>query len=111
MGDCASAVLTGARLSELAQLRLSDVRTDRVSGVVFFDINDESGKKLKTKSAKRQVPLHPVLNQIAFQEYVATRSAEAASEAAGALRLGLALGSWSPTQRRAGELVGIGDIP
>jgi acetyl esterase len=39
------------------------------------------------------------------------RFAEAASEAAGALRVGLALGSWSPAQRRAGELVGIGDIP
>jgi acetyl esterase len=39
------------------------------------------------------------------------RFAEAASEAAGALRLGLALGSGSPSQGRAGELVGIGDIP
>lgn len=33
------------------------------------------------------------------------------SEAAGALKLGLALGSGSSAQRRAGELVGIGDIP
>jgi len=39
------------------------------------------------------------------------RFAEAASEAAGALKLGLALGSGLPAQRRAGELVGIGDIP
>jgi acetyl esterase len=39
------------------------------------------------------------------------RFAEAASEAAGALRLGLAAGSGSSTQGRAGELVGIGDIP
>jgi acetyl esterase len=39
------------------------------------------------------------------------RFAEAASEAAGALRLGLAVGSRSSTQGRAGELVGIGDIP
>jgi acetyl esterase len=39
------------------------------------------------------------------------RFAEAASEAAGALRLGLALGSGSSTQRRAGELVGVSDIP
>jgi acetyl esterase len=39
------------------------------------------------------------------------RFAEAASEAAGALRLGLAVGSGSSTQGRAGELVGIGDIP
>jgi acetyl esterase len=39
------------------------------------------------------------------------RFAEAASEAAGALRLGLAVGSGSSAQGRAGELVGIGDIP
>ena len=39
------------------------------------------------------------------------RFAEAASEAAGALRLGVALGSGLPTQRRTGELLGIGDIP
>lgn len=39
------------------------------------------------------------------------RFVEAASEAAGALRLGLAVGSGSPAQGRAGELVGIGDIP
>jgi acetyl esterase len=39
------------------------------------------------------------------------RFAEAASEAAGALRLGLAVGSGSSAQRRAGELLGIGDIP
>ena len=39
------------------------------------------------------------------------RFAEAAGEAAGALRLGLAVCSGWPAQRRAGELVGIRDIP
>jgi acetyl esterase len=39
------------------------------------------------------------------------RFVEAASEVTGALRLGLAVCSGSPTQGRAGELVGIGDIP
>ncbi|BBY07412.1 alpha/beta hydrolase [Mycobacterium noviomagense] len=39
------------------------------------------------------------------------RFAEAASEAAGALRLGLAVCSGRPAQRRAGELVGVRDIP
>jgi acetyl esterase len=39
------------------------------------------------------------------------RFAEAASEAAGALKVGLAVGSGFPAQGRAGELVGIGDIP
>jgi acetyl esterase len=39
------------------------------------------------------------------------RFAEAASEAAGALRLGLAANAGSASQRRAGEFVGVGDIP
>lgn len=74
--------MTGARLSELAQLRLCDVREDRASGIVYFDINDESGKKLKTKSSKRQVPIHPILNDIGFEEYVAARKVEALDELA-----------------------------
>jgi acetyl esterase/lipase len=39
------------------------------------------------------------------------RFVEAAAEAAGALRLGLAAASGSPAQGRAGEFVGVGDIP
>ena len=39
------------------------------------------------------------------------RFAEAASEAAGALRLGLAKSVGSASQRGAGEFVGVGDIP
>jgi acetyl esterase/lipase len=39
------------------------------------------------------------------------RFAEAAAEAAGALRLGLAVASGPAGQGRAGELVGVGDIP
>jgi acetyl esterase len=39
------------------------------------------------------------------------RFAEAASEAAGALRLGLAPNKGSAAQRGAAELVGVGDIP
>jgi acetyl esterase len=39
------------------------------------------------------------------------RFVEAAAEAAGALRLGLALASGAAGQGRAGELVGVGDIP
>jgi len=73
-------VMTGARLSELAQLRLSDVRSDRASGVVYLDINDESGKKLKTKSSKRQVPIHSILIDIGFLRYVSARKADAGAD-------------------------------
>jgi acetyl esterase len=56
----------------------------------------------------RQADLpHGYLNVVGLGD----RFAEAASEAAGALRLGLVLSSGSSTQQRAAELVGIGDIP
>ena len=42
---------------------------------------------------------------------LAGRFAEAASEAAGALRLGLAVASGSTAQGRTGEFVRVGDIP
>ncbi len=70
-------VMTGARLSELAQLRSRDVRSDPGSGIVFLDITDESGKTLKTETSKRQVPIHPVLNKIGFMDYVNARKVEA----------------------------------
>lgn len=75
-------VMTGARLSELAQLRLGDIRKDDDSGIVFFDINDEGGKKLKAKSAKREVPIHRVLIDIGFMDYLAMRQEDAADAAA-----------------------------
>jgi integrase len=54
---------TGARLNEIAQLELTDIR--QVEGVWCFDINDdgegdkdESRKRLKNKPSKRLVPIH-----------------------------------------------------
>ena len=52
-------LLTGARIEELAQLHLDDIRQD--NGVWVFDINDSRDKKLKNKSSKRLVPMHPFL--------------------------------------------------
>lgn len=60
MGLC-----TGARLGELCQLRLPDIKQDESSGVWFLDINDEEeGKRLKTAAASRWVPLHPALIEL-----------------------------------------------
>lgn len=82
------AVMSGSRLSEIAQLRLSDVRHDTTIDVKYFDINDEGGKKLKAKASKRQVPVHPVLFQIGFEDYLSLRC-EAASGKADLLFPGL----------------------
>ena len=63
-------LFTGARLNELCQLRVRDVRT--VDGVLCLDINDEDGKRLKTRASMRLVPLHPELLRLGFEDYVAS---------------------------------------
>ncbi|WP_319760747.1 site-specific integrase [Maridesulfovibrio sp.] len=64
------ALFSGARIEEICQLRLSDIRKD--SGVWYFDINDEGeGKNVKTEAGKRVVPLHPYLiNELGFLEFL-----------------------------------------
>lgn len=63
---------TGARLNEIAQLELGDIRQE--DGIWCFDINDQSEdntlKNLKTTSAKRLIPIHSKLLELGFIEYV-----------------------------------------
>nr|WP_320115849.1 site-specific integrase [uncultured Desulfuromonas sp.] len=67
------AIYTGARLNELAQLDVSDIRTD--NGIWYIDINDDSeGKRLKNASAKRKIPIHSKLIEMGFLAYVKSRS-------------------------------------
>ena len=62
---------TGARLNEIAQLELNDIR--REDGIWCFDINEQSeGKTLKTASAKRLILIHSKLIELGFIEYVET---------------------------------------
>jgi len=62
---------TGARLNEIAQLELDDIRQEE--GIWCFDINDKSeGKTLKTTSAKRLIPIHSKLIALGLIEYVET---------------------------------------
>lgn len=73
-------LFTGARLGELCQLDLKDFVT--IDGIDCIDINDieakpeaqdegRRAKTLKTKNAKRLVPLHPELIKIGLLRYVA----------------------------------------
>lgn len=55
------ALFTGARQSELAQLRIEDLKQDSQSGLWFFDIGTEGGRSIKTASSRRKVPVHPHL--------------------------------------------------
>ncbi|MBV7417321.1 site-specific integrase [Comamonas sp. CMM03] len=72
------ALYTGARLNELAQLYLGDVRKSE-AGTWHLDFNldgegkiDADGdKRLKTINAQRVIALHPGLIRLGFLEYVA----------------------------------------
>ncbi|MEB0092883.1 site-specific integrase [Pseudomonas sp. CCI1.2] len=74
---------TGARLNEIAQLNLEDIKISD-TGVYYFDITLEASgekivangntqapeKSLKNKNSKRTVPMHPHLVELGLPEYV-----------------------------------------
>jgi len=67
------ALFTGARLEELGQLLLTDIR--REDGVDFLAITtlDDKGDKVKSvknPESRRNVPLHPRLTKLGFLKYV-----------------------------------------
>ncbi|WP_235777213.1 site-specific integrase [Rhizobium mesoamericanum] len=62
-------LLTGARLNEIAQLRLADIRQDPESGIWFMDIGTDGGRSIKTASSRRQVPLHAELLRLGLLRY------------------------------------------
>ena len=63
------AAFTGARVNEIAQMLVTDVREEK--GVMVFDINAESDdKSLKTKGSKRIVPIHPQLIALGLLGFV-----------------------------------------
>lgn len=62
---------TGARLEEVCQALVKDVRKD--GSVWFLDINaDDPGKTLKNVGSVRRVPLHPALISEGFAEYLSS---------------------------------------
>lgn len=66
------ALYTGARVEELAQLLATDIQ--QASGLGYFiNISDEAEHaKLKNKSSRRRIPLHPVLVACGFIDYVSS---------------------------------------
>ena len=53
------ALLSGMRMGEIVQLLKSDVREE--GGIIYFDVNKDEGKQIKTTSSKRRVPIHRTL--------------------------------------------------
>lgn len=60
-------LFTGARLSELCQLRLEDIRQEL--GVWIISINRTGSKQLKTSDSERLVPIHRQLIESGFLEF------------------------------------------
>lgn len=63
---------TGARLREIAQLDVADIRHE--GEIWYLDINgDGPNKSLKTPAAKRRVPVHSDLIRLGFLDWVAAK--------------------------------------
>jgi integrase len=68
----AIALYSGARLEEIAQLTVADVRAAGANGatVTVIDIHARNGNKLKNPPSARLVPVHSTLVRIGFLDYV-----------------------------------------
>ncbi|WP_163831990.1 site-specific integrase [Spartinivicinus ruber] len=64
----ALALFTGARLEELAQLNVADIK--QAGDIYYLDINDCGTHQLKNKASIRKIPLHDLLMSIEFLDYV-----------------------------------------
>jgi integrase len=61
-------IYTGARLNEVAQIMLDDIRQEE--GIYYFDMNDDGDdKKLKNAASRRRVPIHDALLSRGILEY------------------------------------------
>jgi integrase len=65
-------IFTGARLGELAPLTAADVVKDDATGILTISIIEDAeyGKRLKTRSSRRVIPLHPELVRLGFVDFV-----------------------------------------
>ncbi len=67
------AMFSGARLNEVCQLELSDIRQEK--GIWLFDITEdgENKKRLKSDAAHRSVPIHSKLIELGLMEFISNR--------------------------------------
>jgi integrase len=65
-------LFTGARLGELAPLTAEDVSVDETTQIPMITIREdtEQGRRLKTATSARVVPVHPELVRIGFLRFV-----------------------------------------
>lgn len=74
------ALFNGMRLNEICQLDVGDI--EEVEGVACLHVRSDpfanSGKRLKTESSERLIPVHPTLLAIGFMSFVAGQRAKGA---------------------------------
>jgi integrase len=71
-------VFTGARQSEIAGLKASNIKKDdsTATPLMFIVADRRTGRRLKTKSSERVIPIHPQLIELGFLKFVAGRRRE-----------------------------------
>ena len=62
-------ILSGLRTNEMCQLRCSDIREEK-RGMWFIHVEESEQTKVKTKNSIRKVPVHPILKELGFIDYV-----------------------------------------
>jgi integrase len=69
------ALFSGARLEELGQMTVQDVKRT-TDGIDYFEVTDQGdGQRLKTKGSRRAVPIHPELIRLGLLSYIEEREA------------------------------------
>ena len=63
---------TGMREGEILQLTKADVKQE--NGILYFDINRNNSKTLKTERSIRKVPIHPELIKMGLPDYLESRA-------------------------------------
>lgn len=63
------ALFTGARLGEIAQLLVEDVR--QIDGIwcAYVTAQGDDGKSIKTANSRRVIPIHPELEKLGFLKF------------------------------------------
>ena len=77
------ALFIGARLNELASLKVADVAHNDVIGAqcILIKADKRSGKRIKTEQSERFIPVHPQLIAAGFLEYVSKRRTDCGGNA------------------------------
>ena len=59
-------IFTGARLEEIGQLDVADIREEAGITYIFIHADSATGRRIKNKTSRRKVPVHPFLLEKGF---------------------------------------------